>query len=119
MRVLVGRVVEPAGQVLQRRLPELAAALARGSVFCFEALHQLGHIDENQGVALALHLDRMPGWSGPYDSNPVRSEATAAGGKSGYSSGALARLIQTVRKPNAVAPKASQRFDDTNVTSAG
>src|SRR3954464_5567381 len=75
----------------------------------------------DQRLGLGSHEMSRPnaGLIRSYDSNPARSYATAAGGKSGYSSGALARLIQTVRNPNAVAPKASQRFEDTNTTSAG
>ena len=63
MRLLVGRVVEPAGQVLQRRLPELGhfrkrpAASACRSIFCFEPLHQVGHIDKDKRVALALQAE--------------------------------------------------------------
>ena len=41
------------------------------------------------------------------------------GANSGYSSGMFARLTHTQRKPNAVAPITSQRFDDTNAASAG
>jgi hypothetical protein len=52
-------------------------------------------------------------------SNPSSEGRISAGGKSRYSSGWLLRLIQTVRKPNLVAPATSQRLDDWNDTAFG
>ena len=50
---------------------------------------------------------------------PCRLERIICGARSPYSSGMLARLIQTVRKPNFVAPATSHLFEDWNETASG
>lgn len=51
--------------------------------------------------------------------SPRRSCNCATGGRSAYSSGCPARLIQLHRKPNAAAPAISHRLDDWNDIPSG
>jgi len=85
----------------------------------------LSKLSTGRAPVLALKLDARPNraaaaitWG--YASSRRSNEGKIKdGGKSGYSSGRLLRLIQTGRNPNFAAPATSHLFEDWNDICAG
>jgi hypothetical protein len=80
--------------------------------------------DEAADLGICLDLEIEGSYLGEADATSRRQSASSdgrmrLGPRSGYSSGAPDRLIQTVRKPNFVAPATSQRLDDWKETTSG